>query len=474
LEHAEHALNTQAERQELEVPTDGGMVTEIPAAIALTRAEVAADRGDPQKTAEFAHLALAQLAEQERGPRLWGRWLLSLADWMSGHMEKAELAFTGILAEARTTADPHPLTTSCHTLGWVQQDQGRLGAALHTYREGLRFASESGRLLPLHAGEAHIGIAQVLYARNELDEALLHVTEGIALTRQVVEFRLHAFGLVSLAWIRQARGDTEGALLAIAEACHLLPATDVVSMFSPAQTERAALLLAQGQVEEAADWMGQRGLTADDDLSYPRERDYLVLARLLLAQSQPDQALYLLGRLDALAASHGRLRSLMEIRALRSVAYQASGKHQMALTFLAEALGLARPEGHVRVFADVGSSMAALLRSLISARWQGLAAGNAAAANDHVRQVVRAFGLVGYSAGMTTPAAVGGVIEPLTDRELEVLRLLAAGRRNRDIAQELVVTLETVKKHVSHIFNKLGASNRTQAVAHARALGLIP
>jgi ATP/maltotriose-dependent transcriptional regulator MalT len=252
LEHAERAFAVQAEPRELEVPTDGGMVAEVPAAIALLRAELASAQGDSERTARFARSALEQLAEEERGPRLWGRWLQLLADWMSGQMEKAESGFAQILTEARTTTNPHPLTTSCHTLGWVQQDRGRLGAALQTYREGQRFATRGGRLLPFHAGEAHVGIAQVLYARDQLDDALQHVTKGIELTRQVVEFRLPAFGLVTLAWTRQAIGDRDGALEAIDEACRLLPAIDVVTMFSPAQTERAGLLLAQGRVEEAA------------------------------------------------------------------------------------------------------------------------------------------------------------------------------------------------------------------------------
>ncbi len=473
LEHAEHAVEAQGDREVLEVPTDGGMVAEIPAAIALLRAEVAADRGDPERTADLARLALAQLAEQERGPQLWGRWLLVLADLMSGQMEKAELGFVQILADARTTIDPHPLTTSCHALGWVQQDRGRLGAALRTYRDGLCFATEGGRFLPFHAGEAHVGIAQVLYARNELDEALRHVTEGIDLTRQVVEFRLPAFGLVALAWIRQAMGDADRADEAIDEACHLLPASDVVTMFSPAQTERAALFLAQGRIAEAARWVRQRGLAAEDDISYPRERDYLVLARVLLYQSQPVQALRLLERLDILATAHGRVRSMIEIRALRSLALQAAGEHDDALNMLAGALALARPEGFVRLFADAGPSMAALLRSLIGARERGRSAARDGPATQHLHLVVRSFGPGGHQAGPTTPAAPG-LIEPLTDRELEVLRLLAMGRRNRDIAQELVITLETVKKHVSHIFEKLGAANRTQAVAHARRLDLIP
>jgi LuxR family maltose regulon positive regulatory protein len=290
----------------------------------------------------------------------------------------------------------------------------------------------------------------------------------------VVEFRLPAFGLVNLAWTRQAMGDRDGALEAIDEACRLLPATDVVTMFSPAQTERAGLLLAQGRVDEAARWAEERGLTDEDDISYPWERSYLVLTRVLLARHQPDRAFGLLQRLDALAESQGRVGSLIEIRALRSLALQSAGQHQDALTALAEVLALARPEGYIRVFADEGPPMAALLQRLIRVRQPGRAAAVASrAAREHVNRVVQAF-----RSPMGRPeraAAVAmGPIEPLTKRELEVLGLIAAGRPNQEIADQLVVTLETVKKHTSHIFSKLGAANRTDAVARARQLRLLP
>jgi LuxR family transcriptional regulator, maltose regulon positive regulatory protein len=470
LEHAERAVDPQAQRQTSGsglVPTDGGMVAEVPAAIALLRAELASARGDPERTAKFARSARSQLADEERGPRLWVRWLELLADWMSGHMEKAESGFAQILTEARTTADPHPLTLSCHTLGWVQQDRGELDAALRTYREGLRFATESGRFLAFHAGEAHVGIAQVLFARNELETALWHVTQGIELTRQVVEFQLSAFGLVILGRIRQAMADADGANEAIDEACRLLPATDVTTMFSPAQTERAGLWLAQGRVQEAAHWTEERGLTDHDELSYPRERDYLVLARVLMAQSEPSRALRLLERMDALADSQGRIGNLIEIRALRSLAQHAIGDHDGAKSLLVEALALAQPAGYIQVFVDEGPQMAALLRSLSTSR---KVMPPSAAVIEHLRQVIVAFQRPKQT---TDTARSAGLIQPLTDRELEVLRLLAAGWRNRDIARQLVVTLDTVKKHISHIFDKLGAANRTEAVDRARKLGIL-
>jgi LuxR family transcriptional regulator, maltose regulon positive regulatory protein len=276
--------------------------------------------------------------------------------------------------------------------------------------------------------------------------------------------------LVTLAWIRQAMGEADAALQAMNEACRMYPTVGVASLFHPAPSERARLLLAQGRIEEAVRWTKERRLTADDDISYSKERDYLVLARVLLAQSEVGLALGLLEHLDALAESQGRTASVIEIRALRSLALQAAGDHQGALTLLADALTLAQPEGYVRVFADEGPPMATLLRSLIRARRRSRPGSDAA--TEHLHQVVRAFGPVREQVNKGG-LAVPGLVEPLTDRELEVLRLLAAGRRNRDIAQELVVTQETVKKHLSHIFAKLGAANRTQAVAHARRLGLI-
>jgi LuxR family maltose regulon positive regulatory protein len=477
LEHAERAFDVLGERQEVEVPTDGGMVAEGPAAIALLRSELASAQGDPERTTEFARSALAQMAEEERGPRLWARWLQLLADWMSGQMEKAESGFAQILTEARAIADPHPLTTSCHTLGWVQQARGKLDAALQTYREGLRFATEGGRFLPFHAGEAHAGIAQVLYARNQLDDALRHVTEGIELTRQVVEFRLPAFGLVSLAWTRQAMGDRDGALEAIDEACRLLPATGVVTMFSPAQTERAGLLLAQGRVAEAERWTKERRLTAEDDVSYPRERDHVVLVRVLLAEQAPERALGLLERLHAAAAAQGRTGSVIELRALQALAHAACGDQAGALGALAEALTLGAPEGYLRVFLDEGAPMAGLLHQLLAGRRQEQVAAADAVPREYLARLVEAFEQAALP--VRPPVRRGGVVvaglvEPLTARELEVLRLLAAGAPNRAIAEQLVVTPETVKKHLSHLFDKLGVANRTQAVARARELGLLP
>jgi LuxR family maltose regulon positive regulatory protein len=181
----------------------------------------------------------------------------------------------------------------------------------------------------------------------------------------------------------------------------------------------------------------------------------------------------LLNRLQAAAAAQDRIGSLIEIGALRALGLAACGEEAAAVAALAAALTLACPQGYVRVFADEGPPMAALLARLIAAQRSGRAA--AEVPLGCLARLQRAFGAA-HPAPEPGGGAVppSGIVDPLTSRELEVLQMLAAGRSNQAIAAELVVTMDTVKKHVGHILGKLGAANRTEAVARARELSLIP
>jgi LuxR family maltose regulon positive regulatory protein len=240
----------------------------------------------------------------------------------------------------------------------------------------------------------------------------------------------------------------------------------------PAPAQRARLLLAQGDVAAAARWTDETGLHADDEPRYPREPGYLVLARVLLAQERPAEALALLDRLYAAAVAQGRVGSVIEAGALRALALAACGQDADAVDTLADVLTLACPQGYVRVFADEGPPMAALLTRLIAAQRAG--SGFQAAASVPLGYLARLRSAFGAEPAASHTAAVPGLIDPLTSRELEVLQMLAAGKSNQAIAGELVVTLDTVKKHVSHLLGKLGAANRTEAVTRARELGLTP
>jgi LuxR family transcriptional regulator, maltose regulon positive regulatory protein len=329
-----------------------------------------------------------------------------------------------------------------------------------------------GRPPPPAAGPAYVILAEVAYQRNELDTALRHVTEGITLCRQFAYTPPLATGLVTLAWIRQASGDPGGALAAIADARQASPGP--AGPLNPVPAQRARLLLAQGDLAAAARWAQQHGLNQDDEPNYAREPGHLVLARVLLAQARPGPALEMLDRLQAAAAAQDRVGSLIEIGALRALALAASGAADRAVDALAAALGLACPQGCVRVFADEGPPMAALLARLIAAQRSGVAA--AEVPLGCLARLQRALGAqdIAPDAGRGSVTGVPGLVEPLTSRELEVLEMLAAGRSNQAIASQLVVTLDTVKKHVSHILGKLGTANRTEAVTRARELSLIP
>jgi LuxR family maltose regulon positive regulatory protein len=297
---------------------------------------------------------------------------------------------------------------------------------------------------------------------------------GAALCRQLAFTPPLATALAVIARIRHAYGDAAGALEAMGEAGQAGPSPQVIPLLNPVPAQRARLLLAQGDVRAAAQWATAAGLSPDDEADYPNEPAYLVLARVLLAQGDPGPALTLLQRLLDAAAGQGRTGSIIEIQALRALALAARGDHAGALGALAEALTLAGRPGYVRILAGEGAPMRALLASLSAAR-----PGQQHAARridpGYLAALLRACS---QADAVPTPrrsgAAPPGLAEPLTDRELEVLRLLAGGKSNQRIAHDLVVALDTVKKHVTHILGKLGAANRTEAVARARDLGLIP
>ena len=213
---------------------------------------------------------------------------------------------------------------------------------------------------------AHVGLGEAACQRDDLNAALRYLTQGIALCRQFTYAPPLATGLAALASTRQASGDASGALEATGEAERAMPGP-AVGLLNPVPAQRARLLLAQGDIAAAVRWAQQGGLTPDDEPGYPREPKYLVLARVLPAQDRPGPALALLARLLAAAVSHDRAGSVIDIQALRALALAAAGEETRAVDVLAAALALACPQGYVRVFADEGPPMAALLGALVAA-----------------------------------------------------------------------------------------------------------
>ena len=450
----------------------GSLLVNVPGMIALSRGYLAQLRGDAAGTARFGSQALAESREDEWILRSVAQGQLAVAAWLDGRLDAAERAFAHGIAGRRAAGLPTWGAWESYELGQVQHAQGRLDAAVQTCEQALEAVARNGRPPLPAAGPAYVGLAEVAYQRNELGRALENVTQGIALCRSFVYTMPLGAGLATLAWIRHAGGDPAGALDAMDEAVQATPGPP--GLLNPIPARRARLLLAQGNLTAAARWTEENDLNEDDEPDYAREPGYLVLARVLLAQDRSGPALTLLDRLYAAASAQDRVGSLIEIGALRALALAASGDAGRAVDPLAGVLTLACPQGYVRVFADEGPPMAALLARLIAAQRSGGAV--AEVPLGCLARLQRALAAQGIApdAGRGSVTAAPGLVDQLTSRELEVLEMLAAGSSNQVIASQLVVTLDTVKKHVSHVLGKLGAANRTEAVARARELSLIP
>ena len=220
----------------------------------------------------------------------------------------------------------------------------------------------------------------------------------------------------------------------------------------------ARLWLTQGNLERASQLVHNSGITIDAEIPYLREPEYLILLRLLLAQGDHDAALTLSERMLRKAEATSRMGQVIEVLALQALIFQAKKDMEQALAILEEAIALAQPEGYVRVFLDEGGPMA---KALYQAKLRRIGFGYAA----------ELLSALGTASGTELPSAQL-LIEPLTARELEVLKLIEAGYSNQTIAEKLVISITTVKRHISNVYAKLGVKSRTQATSHARELGL--
>jgi LuxR family maltose regulon positive regulatory protein len=320
----------------------------------------------------------------------------------------------------------------------------------------------------------YFGLGDLLREWNELEVAERHLAQGMALVNETLTLEpfVAVLGYTALARLQQARGNTSAALATLdvlaqeAERRHFAS-----NMVAQGEAVRAQLELAQGNLATAIRWADASGLsTEDEDLSYPREGEYLALARVRTAQAHDDPAapvlqhvLHLLERLLKDAEAKARLSSVLEILVLRALALEAQGDRTAALSTLEGALVLAEPEGYIHLFVDEGALMQALLRH---ARMHSAVPG-------YVTTLLAAFGEQQVPTLPPPCPHPSSLAEPLTEREREVLRLLLEGASNHEIARRLILSVNTVKRHVYNLCGKLGVQSRAQAIARARTLNLL-
>jgi LuxR family maltose regulon positive regulatory protein len=474
LEAAEARLQDAERGIQAEMPAD--RVRTIQGWVLALRGSIAGYAGDFLRAIFLAQQALELLPETELLPRVIATLAVAFASQEHGDATQvSEREITAADAFVRTTNMPFAAVSGITLLARLHVLRGRLRLAETTYEQVVQVVPRPEILRTIFRSLSYyFGLGDLLREWNDLEAAEQHLAQGMALineTRAVEPF-VATRGYIALAHLEQARGNTREALAALDALAHLVERR----RFSPhlvakVAAVRAQLELAQDNLAAAIRWAHASGLSAEDeDLIYPREGEYLTLVRVRIAQARDDPAapflqdlLHLLDRLQRSAEAKARMNSVLEILVLRALALETQGDRARALSTLEQALLLAAPEGYIRLFVDEGTPMLALLHQ----------AHAQSSVHSYVTTLLSAFGEQHDSDLPPTSARPGALAEPLTVREREVLGLLLAGASNREIARRLVLSVNTVKRHVYNLCGKLGVQSRTQAIIRARELSLV-
>jgi len=446
------------------VVVDQDAFRRLPGSIALYRAALAMAHGDVAGTRTHAQQVLDLVDEDDQLGRGAAAGLLGLVAWARGDLEAAHRSYAESMANLQEAGHLSDVIGGAIVQADIQIAQGRLRDAMRTYERGLRLATGHGAPAQRGAADMHTGMSELFRERNDLETAAQHLLMSRELGEESGLSQNPYRSRVTAARIRQAQGDPDGALELLEEAERLY-ASDFSPDVRPVAAVKARVWIAQGNLSAAWGWAQERRVAAADELSYLHEFEHATLARLLLAQGTRDRAedriavaIELTERLLAAADDGGRKGSAIDILVVQALARHARDDPAGALTSLARAVALAEPEGYVRVFIDEGPPMAALLKLAAKPR----------NASSYVRRLVAAVVTVEGQ----TPVKQS-LIEPLSERELEVLRLLESELDGPAIARELTVSLATVRSHTRSIYAKLGVNSRRAAVRRAAELGLL-
>lgn len=426
---------------------------------AMLQAFARRDTKDTSESVKFFKAALEYLPENEQ--MLRGFTLAGMASTYArlGVIKQAEDAFEQAAHISLAANSIYGYVACTDWQATMQAEQGQLRRAAATYRQAIEMLSSQGqRPLPL-SGHVYIGLASVLLEWNDLVGALEYVQIGLRVGVKVKDIDALLAGYVIQARALQTLNKKEEAQQAILNAEQQALDTKSIGCLHDALAHKALLALAAGDVEAVYRWAAARGLGQGEfsKLDHPlNEIEYLTYARLLMSGRRFAGALSILNDLSSAQEQTGRIRALIESLALQALCLRSLSRMDEALRKLARALLFAEPEGFARVFIQEGPPMAALLRM----------AGAQGHSPEYTRHLLEVFS--------ETPAPQKFVLDPLSERELEVLRLLSEGLTNADIATELTIAHSTVKTHVNRIYSKLGVSTRTQAVARARQLQILP
>ncbi len=435
--------------------------------LAVVRAYLMTYTGDMLGVIKFSRLALDFLPEKDL---IWRNLtFIAMGDAYShlGDMKAAHDIRTKAVKVWQATGGIYWILVASLKLATTLRNQGQLQAATEIYQQQMHVANEFG-LSQIRAISWLLGSwAEVLAEINELETATQLTEKALELVKHGWDEATIALGCMCFMRILFSKVDITGA-------SELINKMEKIARESQAPPWWARRMIAawqvrvwlvQNRLEPAAQWAKEREAHLDGEILFVGEIENIVLARVFIAQGRLDEALNLLQRLFEAAEIGGRISKEIEILILQSLVYQAGKDIEQAVTVLENALKLAKPGGFIRVFVDEGQSIARLLYEALS---RGIE-------TDYIQKLLAVFPETGPEKAPDKQKEIsdGTWIEPLSDRELEVLQLIAQGFSRREIASQLVLSFNTVKTHARNIFSKLGVNNQMQAVGKARGLGLL-
>ena len=451
LQNAEQALAGAADKAELKP---------LPGSIALARAYNAQMQGNLADTVKYAEQAIQLIPENDINLRSRAAITLESTHWASGNLESAIRAL-GDWMESMTRLGNHVfVVASAFGVGDLLVGLGRLSEAERTYQDALQLAAQHGPEAEHITAHHHLGLSMIYRQRGDDTLAAHHLKRAAELGLQTTPVWLHRWH-VAQAQLKEAAGDLETALALLDEAKRVYIQSAVPDL-RPIAALKARIHLKQGRPDKVRAWAAERGLSLADEVSYLHEFEHLTLARLEIANPLVNA---LLARLLQAAEAQKRRGSALDILLVQALAHEAQGNRPQALAALERALSLAEPEGYVRIFVDEGEPMRLLIEKQSRNRdhpLSGLCWTNSwlPLHNRWLRQ------------NQHSSIKNQHMIEPLSERELEVLKLLRTDLNGPEIARDCMVSLSTIRTHTQNIYAKLGVNNRRAAVRRAEELDL--